>query len=242
MDKISLHSQPVHGLSIGKTLAAGDVNGVQHLTRYWWAQGQIKAYFDDAKQLVQICDLGCGCGYGSVIMASIEHARVIGVDFDQRALNPARSKYGNRPNVDFIEMSLEPLDADAIDWPAIKPGQNVFVAFEIFEALRHRELFLANVVDRLAPDGMLLLNAAHHGRKLTTVNNADAWVHYNRDDLEQLLLRFFNSVEFTEDKDGQTRLDNINSHIVQKRPEGVELFEAGMDLIRCEHPIKSRKE
>ncbi len=51
---------------------------------------------------MEICDLGCGTGIISGILASKTTKKVIGIDISTNMIEIAKSKYENNPNIEFI--------------------------------------------------------------------------------------------------------------------------------------------
>lgn len=231
----SFHSRPSHGLNIEPTAAAHDWAGVAHLTRYWAARGMAKSL---ANGKPVIWDLGCGCGYGSRILVTPDtgyYPAVVAVDADIRAVDAARSDYGKVPALSIVQQNLDwswTTEPRIADWAALDafPRPDMIVAFELFEALRHRELFLDECQTRLQAGGLLVLNASVCDRTSTLLNPPNASIRYDPITLGRILGRYFPLVTFIKD-------DKVN-----KRSVYAELFQAvssqfdtsfGDDVIVC---------
>ena len=92
-----------------------------HLARYRWAA----AYLRGQKLKGPVADLGCGCGYGSYILAQAG-LPVRAVEQDGDAVKFAEENWRHL-HVDFIE-------ADATTWDTTDCG--ALVAFEIIEHIK----------------------------------------------------------------------------------------------------------
>lgn len=98
-----------------------------------------------------VLDAACGEGYGSAFLAETA-ARVVGVDVSSDAVTHARSKYGGKANLQYLEASATsiPLPDGSID---------IVVSFETIEHLQDQEAMLAEFRRVLRPDGILVLSA-----------------------------------------------------------------------------------
>jgi SAM-dependent methyltransferase len=114
----------------------------EHLIRYSFAL----PYMQDA----DVIDLGCGCGYGTYLLATQGARSAVGVDLSPEAVEYARSHY-QLPNLSF-----ETMDVTSLAYP-----DNYFtgaVCLEVFEHVQDHEALLREVVRVLAPGGMLVLS------------------------------------------------------------------------------------
>jgi SAM-dependent methyltransferase len=101
-----------------------------------------------------------GCGHGGVterIAARVgDTGRVYAVDASPEQLRVARTTLADRPNITFIEASLEddPLDGQRVDW--------VYSRFLLMH-VKSLDRALSAMADMLNPDGSLLLEVADVG-------------------------------------------------------------------------------
>jgi SAM-dependent methyltransferase len=216
---------PEHGLDVVETVAAGDIVGALHVSRYWTAW-TIAA----AVQAASAVDLGCGCGYGCRIL--VEHhptlSAVTGIDLFTEGLNLARRDYGTIKALNFIQFDL-----DAI-WPNSLPSDLQFVtAFEILEYIRHRDLFLTQLVQHMTPDGVALFSAG----ALNTIaeNPKDARFRYDRALLRDTLQRYFKTVQLFEDGGDVFAYDKELKSLLPADTKFPGLFACG--LVYCSQPI-----
>lgn len=112
-----------------------------HVRRYQFAAQKIKA----ARASATVLDVGCGCGYGSFILAN-SGFQVKSTDIDQGALDYGSEHYGH-PNVRRYQKNWE---------EDLLPVVDAIVAFEViehlqnpirfcYEASRHATLMLGSV-------------------------------------------------------------------------------------------------
>jgi len=83
-----------------------------------------------------VTDVGCGCGYGSLVMAPF-CAKVIGLDADHGALNLAKSKYSS-VNIDYRYCDL----AETTQLPECDTA----VCFEVIEHIPRRPQEIADLL------------------------------------------------------------------------------------------------
>lgn len=114
----------------------------EHLHRYGFAREFVKGK--------KVLDLGCGEGYGSLILAE-EAKEVIGADIDQVAVRHASLKYV-RGNLRFIQGSI-------IDLPIKGKGVfDVIVCFEALEHIREHDELMKEVKRLLRSDGIFIIS------------------------------------------------------------------------------------
>lgn len=147
-----------HNLELDVAIRSGNRNAVFNLFRYWWAWAIANhVHGRDAT----VWDMGCGCGYGSRIMAEQREGQVFGFDYDRDGLSTGARHYAHESvrlhmmNLDMPWFSTPDLQAFSVG-DAFRP--DVIVCFETLEFLQHREMFLLNCSRVLKPDGLLLLS------------------------------------------------------------------------------------
>jgi SAM-dependent methyltransferase len=115
---------------------------------YWFRRHEV-VY----RRLVRHCtdrdvlEAGCGEGYGADLIAGVAR-RVIGLDYDERAVTHARARY---PKVEVRQGNLAqlPLPAGSVD---------VVVNFQVIEHLWDQPRFIAECARVLRPSGLLMVS------------------------------------------------------------------------------------
>lgn len=131
----------------------------------------------------RIADLGCGTGTLSVLLASEGGHRVHGVDFSPEMVRRARAKAEQvdpRPVFTVADAAEPPLPAASFD---------VVLSRHVLWAMPDRAVALANWIDLLAPNGILVLIEGRWrtGVGLTAADCAEL-VSGLREDLEVRML------------------------------------------------------
>lgn len=232
MKSVNGFKVPEHGLQIEETLAANDKDGVEHLSRYWWAW-TVSAI----KRPKVTYDLGCGCGYGSYILGEQDYGRVLGIDVDRRGLNMAHGD-NSRENINYLEYNLENHWSQHAAFKGNKP--ELVVCFELLEYVWHRDFFLHQLSNFTADDGIALFSSRAVDRPLCNSGPKDARFHYNGDVLRGVLKRHFEIVTFGADAQNQHSgsdpfgyIDQLNTQIKASVKES---YTVGRDLVYCANP------
>jgi 2-polyprenyl-3-methyl-5-hydroxy-6-metoxy-1,4-benzoquinol methylase len=114
----------------------------EHLHRYHFAASLVAG--------MDVLDLGCGEGYGAMIMAGTASS-VTAVDIDPSVVEHARSSYV-AGNVRFeVGSALELREHPADSFDAV-------VCFEVLEHLREHDVLIEGIRNVLRPDGLLVLS------------------------------------------------------------------------------------
>jgi 2-polyprenyl-3-methyl-5-hydroxy-6-metoxy-1,4-benzoquinol methylase len=182
---------PKGGLDVQPYLDSEHKQGIHHLGRYTWAIPVVAG-----RQ--RIIDIACGAGYGSKLLAdAYPEAEVLGVDYDERAIEYARKNY-TAPNLRYEAGNLVTWETHA---GAALGTFDCVLSFDTIEHLLHREIALINFAEHLTADGMLLLSTPC-GKPKNLLN--PGWEHhkieYSFYALHNLLRRFFATVLHTKDK------------------------------------------
>ena len=157
-------------VQIGIT-CAGEVG--RHINRYFFALQHINKYETEIKN---ICDFGCGTGYGSAILAS-SGKKVAGIDVCQEVINYAKTQY---KNVQFHtkDVTAKKLDLDF----------DCAIAFEIIEHVEDlkqlfENLYFAKIIIGSYPYLERLGNNPYHVRyrltKRLAIDNLGSQYHIN---------------------------------------------------------------
>ncbi len=99
----------------------------------------------------RVLDAACGEGYGSNLLAGVA-GNVIGIDISGEAISHARSRYGDRGNLEFR-------CADAAQLELPDKSVDVVVSFETLEHLLAQEQLIAGFARVLGDDGVLLVSS-----------------------------------------------------------------------------------
>jgi 2-polyprenyl-3-methyl-5-hydroxy-6-metoxy-1,4-benzoquinol methylase len=184
------HFVPGRGANLQDAIRSGERDPVHHLIRYEWAARCLAEW-----PVRSLLDLATGSGYGAHEVASrLPSARVIGVDYDEAAVEHARSRYA-RPNLEYRV-------GDATRWAeTIGPERfDVIVSFDMIEHVMHREIMMEDLVRHLSPGGMLLLSTPC-GELETNLH--PSWAHhrieYSAASLYDFLRRYFAVIVRPED-------------------------------------------
>lgn len=184
----NMHFVPEHGLQIEETIEAGDKVGVFHLYRYWWAW----LVLQKMPSVNLVWDMACGSGYGSRILTEKSDRMIVGFDGDPKALAKARAEYGHINNLTFEDLIL---DNKWEGTEILRGPPELIVCFETIEFLRHREMFLMQVVRNLAPGGVFLFSTpCSHEHTDTKPIWKFQQILYGRKDIFDLLCFFFEDV------------------------------------------------
>jgi hypothetical protein len=166
--------------------------------------------------------------------------RVLGVDADRKALLPAWRDYPDE-RIKFVEYHLEQhwrhaaLDAE-------KP--HLVTMFDVIEQVRHRDLFMEELIGRLRPESRVLVSVQDPRREQCHGAPQDgAYFRYNRPVLEGVLRRYFGTVRFG--MDTHKPADDVFSYYTQLNPQLTkfvkennmgEPYTVGYDVVYCADP------
>jgi SAM-dependent methyltransferase len=219
---------PKLGLDIQPYIEAGQKQGIHHLARYHWACLAL-----DKARPRTILDIACGAGYGSFILAqAFPDAEVIGADYDERAVDYAKSH--------FAAQNLSYAQGDIVRWlngEAPLGAYDAITSFDTLEHLLHREIALQNLADNLSRFGVLLLSTpcGHSESRLNP-----GWEHhkleYSYRDLYAFLKRYFAIVSYPGEAEFiglQFWKDVVNRDTVR--------YLNRMNPVICSGPLRSSK-
>lgn len=127
----------------GERLVSGLTGAIEseHLHRYFVAREFCRSK--------HVLDVACGEGYGSALVAQTAHS-VIGVDADFDSVKHAMRAYDSS--------NLRYLHGNATCLPVESESVDVVVSFETLEHVAEQELFFAEVLRVLRPDGLLIIS------------------------------------------------------------------------------------
>ena len=230
---------PPHGLDISfyiDTPLPGDASekqkrlrkqAIHHLARYHWACRVL-----EKSEPGTVLDVACGGGYGSSLLAQrlLRH-KVVGGDYDERAVFHARSKYGGLPNLEFNTLDLETWTS--ADGRGNSEQFKYIVSFDTIEHILHRDVALINMVENLTADGMLIFSTPCKRNNILKPSWEHHKIEYSCEFLLNLLKRFFHDVLQPQD-DGFPEIDFWNETV--NRGEVRYLLRA--NPLVCRRPIQ----
>lgn len=200
------------------------ISAIHHLARYEWVSSIVS-------RTGRLLDVACGSGYGSYIIATNNpELEVIGVDYDPRAIEIAKSRY-SAPNLSFRNGDLVRWIYD--DNASMGDFDNV-VSFDTIEHLNHREIALINLSEHIQSAGSLFFStpSGHRNPQLNP-----PWEHhkieYSGSFLYNLLRRFFNEVYYPDNN----TLPNID-YWAKLNLENDDIYWNRMNPLVCKNPIK----
>lgn len=214
---------PGMNLDLAHYIESGDVSSIHHIARYKWARHLV----GDSSCVM---DIACGSGYGSYIIAKANpNSRVIGVDYDPRALIIAQRIY-TLPNLSYQA-------GDIVNWK-FESGEsmgspNTVVSFDTLEHLDHRDITLVRIAENLCKDGQLIFSTpSGHQDPVLKPGWEYHKIEYSGSFLFNLMSRFFNIIQFPDDRSlpFMDFWDQLNS----AKP----LYWNRMNPIVCKSPIK----
>ncbi len=175
------------------------------LFRYFWATHMVKA-----NGWTRVIDAACGCGYGSWLFAEYGGAEhVLGIDVDAGAIEVAET-YWRRPGVAFDLKDI--LDPDA----PVNGAADVVVSLETIEHIAEPRKFLErfrewapNLVATVPDEDMTPFDPHRFPFHYT---------HYRLSEFRELLLEFYDEVNFFVGVEEWTKLVEAKSWLEAMSP------------------------
>lgn len=142
----------------------------EHLIRYSFALPYVKG--------ADVIDLGCGCGYGTHLLATGGARSAIGIDAAPEAINYSREHYR------ASNLAFEVMDATALRFA--EQSFSAAVCLEVFEHVEDCDALLREAVRVLEPGGTLVLSTP----------NKSVWSPRTRHPINPWHVREFEREEF----------------------------------------------
>ena len=218
---------PNLGLDVQPYIAANSKQGIHHVGRYQWA-AMVLAELRPKR----VIDVACGAGYGTRMIAdALPESKVIGVDYDPRAVTHAQSNYG-APNASFLVGSMVRWASDETPLGTC----DAIVSFDTIEHISHREIALESIVQNLSSQGVLLLSTPC-GYSETRLN--PEWAHhkieFSHKDLFVFLSRYFGHV--IQPQDSEFIHSEFWSDVINR---GESRYLNRMNPVICRDPISAQ--
>jgi SAM-dependent methyltransferase len=153
---------------------------VEHMSRYVFASGIARGRM--------VLDLGCGCGYGTHLLALAGAAHVLGIDSSDEAIEYARSTY-RHPNLAFTVM-----DAHELGLPRT---MELVTCFEMIEHVKDAPRMLGEVARILQETGILIISTPNKATYVAGGEGGKNPFHvreFDKDEFTRLLRSEFSSV------------------------------------------------
>jgi O-antigen biosynthesis protein len=115
---------------------------LEHLVRYEFALPHLQG--------ADVLDLGCGCGYGTHMIATQGARSATGVDISPEAIVYSKTNYR------ASNLSFEVMDVTKLRFP--DNSFTAIVCLEVFEHVEDQEALLKEAVRVLVPGGTLILS------------------------------------------------------------------------------------
>jgi 2-polyprenyl-3-methyl-5-hydroxy-6-metoxy-1,4-benzoquinol methylase len=214
---------PTPNKSLEDYIKEGNASAIHHLARYTWVQTLLPA-------TGRVLDIACGAGYGSYLLATANPAlEVIGVDYDLRAIEFAKSNY--------VASNLCFFKGDLVEWTFEDGSQlgsyDVIVCFDTIEHLLHREVALINLAQNLHSNGLLIFSTpSGHTKPLLNPGWEHHKIEYSGNLLLNLIRRFFGEVLFPDNGS----LPNLAFWLALN--ENKNIYWNRMNPLVCTKPIK----
>ena len=158
----------------------------EHVSRYMLAAALARSK--------RVLDVGCGCGYGTHLLALAGSAEALGIDISPEAVGFARSRYA-REGLDYRTM-----DARKID---LAGSFGLITCFELIEHVREDSDVVKSLARATADDGVCLISTPNADTYVAGGEGGDNPFHcreYRRDEFEDLLRAEFEGVTMLEQR------------------------------------------
>jgi len=122
---------------------------LEHMGRYAYAAWLVKK-----RRFNTVLDVACSNGFGCEQLAK-SGAQVMGVDSNAKLIDAAKERHKHLGNISYMTLDIDEdgwtkkLDADKFD---------AIICFEAIEHIKHPQKLLTSLVERLMPNGRLLLS------------------------------------------------------------------------------------
>lgn len=137
---------PKYGLQVEDAAGKGDSEEASNLLRYWWAWTICKKV-----EAACVIDVGCGCGYGSRILAEQFSGQVYAIDWDPELISHARKNY-SADNLEFRRINLD------VPWAVQFPAADIVTCFHLLDKVDRPEWSAEEMCKVVAKRGAALFS------------------------------------------------------------------------------------
>lgn len=171
-----------------------------------------------------VLDVGCGRGYGSILLYENGAKKVIGIDNNPQVVTEAKKMSQGKENIDFMFIA-------GLPWQLSDNSFDVVIALEVIEHVDDDGLFLAEIRRILRSGGFLAISTPN---KIITSGglNKPAFEFHKREyvfqEFDLLIKKYFSEVEIVgQDFTGYNK--KLINRLVDAIPSGIKnLFPLGV--------------
>ena len=150
-----------------------------HVARYKFACDQLSGG--------TVCDVACGVGYGSNLLAG-KADKVVGIDIGNDAIDWA-NEYFEADKTLFFNCDI------LVGWP-VEESFDAIVSYETIEHLDEPEKFVSEIFDRLKPGGKLFMSLPNGPRDKARRENPHHLQHFTDAQITSLITKYFKNAKF----------------------------------------------
>ncbi len=148
-------------------------------------------FISDYMKDKRVLDVGCGCGYGSYLIATKGANEVIGVDRDRQALEYAKQNYHSN-NLSFKYLDL-------LEDNALKNQKfDAVTSFQVLEHIEDNSLYLSTLSSFLNAGGFVYISTPNrliYSPKSKKPSNPYHYKEYSPVELAEILNNYFDDLE-----------------------------------------------
>jgi ubiquinone biosynthesis O-methyltransferase len=188
----------------------------EHIARYLFASQFVRGR--------EVLDVGCGVGYGSLLLARDGAKKVLAFDISAEAIEYAKTHYPHKA------ITYSQLDAESFKR---HKKFDVIVCFELIEHVEHQEQVIKNIYGHLKEDGLLIISTP---RRLAERRSAFHTTEFSFEDFHRLLTKYFKHCDYFFEN------NHLISYITNAVPKTgsdttTEILEDVFNLNKCDYFI-----
>lgn len=187
----------------------------EHIARYLFA-----SQFAENKDIL---DVGCGVGYGSLLLVKSGAKLVEAFDLSDEAIEYARKHYFH----DYI--SYRKLNAETFKF---NKKFDLIICFELIEHVEKQEAVIKNIYNHLKEDGLVLISTP---RKLPEKRSDFHTKEFYFEEFNKLLKKYFNFLVISFENNHFVSL--ITDSFPSERKTNIEVMENVFNADRCDYFI-----